>query len=109
MEESAQMIKEFQQGTNTHPQSKIHKFFTYALPLGRVPDYGKLTGVRYDKTFVRHWDTWRNHLRSHVFLSYLGEGEKPKGEEVVPSIHSAVDVMYYWDVDAPTQPFGGKG
>jgi dipeptidyl aminopeptidase/acylaminoacyl peptidase len=53
------------------------------------------TGVLYDRLFVRHWDTWEDGRRSHVF--------------VIPSDGSgaAVDVMAEMDADAPSVPFGG--
>jgi dipeptidyl aminopeptidase/acylaminoacyl peptidase len=44
--------------------------------------------------FVRHWDTWEDGRRSHVFVRAVAGGE-------------AVDVMRGMDADAPSQPFGG--
>ncbi len=54
----------------------------------------KTTGLVYDKLFVRHWDTWKDGRRAHLF--------------VVPADgSSAVDVMKDMDADCPTKPFGG--
>jgi dipeptidyl aminopeptidase/acylaminoacyl peptidase len=54
----------------------------------------KTTGRVYDKLFVRHWDTWGNGRRSHLFVLPV-EGGTPR------------DVMVGMDADAPSKPFGG--
>jgi dipeptidyl aminopeptidase/acylaminoacyl peptidase len=54
----------------------------------------KVTGRVYDKLFIRHWDTWKDGRRSHVFTMPAGGGE-PK------------DVMAGMDADCPAKPFGG--
>jgi dipeptidyl aminopeptidase/acylaminoacyl peptidase len=54
------------------------------------------TGMIYDSVFVRHWDTWKDGRRNHVFvLPSSGEGEP-------------VDVMGSMDADCPSKPFGGS-
>ncbi len=54
----------------------------------------KATGRLYDKLFVRHWDTWSDGRRSHLF--------------VVPKAGGAAkDLMPGMDADAPSKPFGG--
>ncbi len=53
----------------------------------------KATGRVYESLFVRHWDTWEDGRRSHLFV-------KPVGGD-------AVDVMKGMDADTPSQPFGG--
>jgi dipeptidyl aminopeptidase/acylaminoacyl peptidase len=56
----------------------------------------KATGLIYDRIFVRHWDTWKDGRRSHVFvLPTSGQGE-PR------------DVMGHMDADCPSKPFGGR-
>lgn len=54
----------------------------------------KATGQLYDKLFVRHWDTWKDGRRSHVFVVPSHGGE-------------AIDLMKGMDADAPSKPFGG--
>lgn len=55
----------------------------------------RASGVAYDRLFVRHWDTWKDGRRSHLFVvPSSGEG-------------SAVDLMAGMDADAPSLPFGG--
>ncbi|MBE0534275.1 MAG: S9 family peptidase [Phycisphaerae bacterium] len=54
----------------------------------------KASGRVYDRAFVRHWDTWKDGRRSHLFVRALD------GEE-------AVDVMKGMDADTPSKPFGG--
>ena len=45
--------------------------------------------------FVRHWDTWENGTRSHLFVLTLGVEGEP------------VDVMHGMVADSPSKPFGG--
>jgi dipeptidyl aminopeptidase/acylaminoacyl peptidase len=54
----------------------------------------KATGQLYDQLFIRHWDTWKDGRRSHIFVAPADGGD-------------AVDVMNDFDADAPTVPFGG--
>jgi len=54
----------------------------------------KATGRIYDSIFVRHWDTWKDGRRSHLFVMPAAGGEP-------------VDVMPDMDADTPSKPFGG--
>jgi dipeptidyl aminopeptidase/acylaminoacyl peptidase len=54
----------------------------------------KATGQLYDRLFVRHWDTWSDGRRSHLFVVPVAGG-------------TPVDVMRGMDADAPSKPFGG--
>jgi len=54
----------------------------------------KATGVIYDRTFIRHWDTWKDGRRSHLFAMLIKGGD-------------LVDVMPDMDADTPSKPFGG--
>ena len=54
----------------------------------------KATGRVYESLFVRHWDTWEDGRRSHLFVRPVAGGD-------------AVDVMQGMDADTPSQPFGG--
>ena len=56
----------------------------------------KSSGRIYDKLFVRHWDTWKDGRRSHVFVVPAAGDGKP------------VDVMRGMDADSPSKPFGGS-
>ncbi|MEO7793212.1 MAG: S9 family peptidase [Thermoanaerobaculia bacterium] len=52
------------------------------------------SGKIYDALFVRHWDTWSDGRRNHLF-SMPADGATP------------VDLMPGFDADAPSRPFGG--
>jgi dipeptidyl aminopeptidase/acylaminoacyl peptidase len=53
------------------------------------------TGVVFDRLFVRHWDTWKDNRRSHLFLVPLSGTGEP------------VDLTAGMDADVPSKPFGG--
>ncbi len=54
----------------------------------------KATGMIYDRTFIRHWDTWKDGRRSHLFVMPTSGGD-------------AIDLMTNMDADTPSKPFGG--
>ena len=53
------------------------------------------TGRLYDRIFVRHWDTWKDGRRAHIFVMDV-QDQKP------------VDIMKDMDADSPTKPWGGS-
>jgi len=60
----------------------------------------KASGRIYDRLFVRHWDTWKDGRRNHVFRLPIDDG----GRAGAP-----VDLMAGVDGDCPTVPWGGDG
>jgi dipeptidyl aminopeptidase/acylaminoacyl peptidase len=54
----------------------------------------KSSGRVYEQLFIRHWDTWADGRRSHLFVMPVAGG-------------APVDVMKGMDADGPTKPFGG--
>lgn len=55
----------------------------------------KATGRIYESLFVRHWDTWSDGRRTHLFVI-------PSDGKGTP-----IDVMASMNADAPSKPFGG--
>ena len=56
------------------------------------------SGMVYDQLFVRHWDTWKDGRRRHLFVArVLDDG----------TIDEPIDVMPDMDADSPSKPFGG--
>ena len=58
----------------------------------------KASGQLYGRLFVRHWDTWKDGRRSHLFVLELGEDG---------TASSPVAVSRGLDADVPSKPFGG--
>ena len=56
----------------------------------------KATGTVYTKVFVRHWDTWADGTRNHLFYLGLGADTKP------------VALTDGYDGDVPSKPFGDE-
>ncbi len=54
----------------------------------------KTSGRIYEKIFVRHWDTWKDGRRSHLFVMPASGGD-------------VIDLMWGMDADTPSKPFGG--
>ncbi|HWB74852.1 MAG TPA: S9 family peptidase [Nannocystaceae bacterium] len=55
----------------------------------------KATGTLYSRMFVRHWDSWSDGRRSHLFVMPTAGGE-PR------------DLAKDLDADVPSKPFGGS-
>lgn len=55
----------------------------------------KYSGQVYERIFIRHWDTWCDGRRSHIFVMPIEGG-------------TAMDVMKGIDADCPSKPFGGS-
>jgi dipeptidyl aminopeptidase/acylaminoacyl peptidase len=56
------------------------------------------SGMVFDRLFVRHWDTWEDGRRNHLFRVLLDDDGLPVGDPV--------DLMNGIDGDCPTLPFG---
>ncbi len=54
----------------------------------------KTSGRVYDQLFFRHWDTWKDGRRSHLFVNDLAAAR-------------TVDVTLNMEIDIPIKPFGG--
>ena len=58
---------------------------------------GKITGQVYDRLFARHWDSWKDGRRSHLFVMSAGAQHAGHLHHVTPGL----------DADVPTKPWGG--
>ncbi len=56
----------------------------------------KSSGQLYDKLFVRHWDTWADGTKNHLFAVDLA-GDGSRATPLTPG----------FDGDVPSKPFGG--
>ena len=66
----------------------------------KAKEDSKQTGQVYDKLFIRHWDTWADGTRNHLYALKLNDGVA----EGAP-----VALMPGFDGDTPSKPFGGDG
>ena len=58
----------------------------------------KASGRTYERLFVRHWDSWSNGTRAHLFTARLNADG---------SLQQPVNVARAFDADIPGKPFGG--
>ncbi|HSD65580.1 MAG TPA: S9 family peptidase, partial [Vicinamibacteria bacterium] len=82
-----------------------HLLLSMAVFPGRSPEEtkaaleakekSKASGMLFERLFVRHWDTWQDGTRNHLFAYDLERGE-------------ARDLMPAMDADCPSKPFGGS-
>ncbi|MFZ1686139.1 MAG: S9 family peptidase [Flavobacteriales bacterium] len=61
------------------------------------------SGTVYDRVFVRHWDTWKDGTRNHLFYYPFSRAQatKPYGPQVA--------LTPGYDGDVPSKPFGDEG
>ena len=64
-------------------------------------DLDKASGKRYDKLFIRHWDTWADGKRSQL---YIAAAEKPSGGKAMVALPRLLSKNI--DGDVPSKPFG---
>jgi acylaminoacyl-peptidase len=65
----------------------------------KAKEDSKATGVVYDKLFIRHWDTWTDGTRNHLYALKLNAAGTTDGAPVA--------LMNGFDGDSPSKPFGG--
>ena len=61
----------------------------------------RASGKIYDSLFIRHWDTWSDGRRNHLFVMPVA------GPAMAPPAITAVDLTAGLDGDVPSKPFGG--
>lgn len=77
-----------------------HVVFSMAVksPVQAAKGTSLASGQVYDKLFMRHWDTWSDGSRSHLFAAKLDASGR---------IGTPVDLSRDLDGDVPSKPFGG--
>ncbi|MEM6457122.1 MAG: S9 family peptidase [Acidobacteriota bacterium] len=66
------------------------------------------SGRVYDRLFVRHWDTWKDGRRQHLFVVPLAAEDDAAANDATGPVGAAqaIDLMGAMDADSPTLPFG---
>lgn len=67
----------------------------------------KASGQVYERLFIRHWDTWKDGGRSHLFVMPIAGAAGDESVCTDRSAGEAVDVTKAMDADVPSKPFGG--
>ncbi len=60
--------------------------------------------MKFDRLFIRHWDTWFDGKRGHVFVVPVRRKGEPEGDWELAG--EPVDLMRGVDGDCPIKPFG---
>ena len=63
----------------------------------KAKEVEKSSGTVYNKAFLRHWDTWADGTRNHLFFLSLTDANA-----------TALSLTDGFDGDVPTKPFGGS-
>jgi dipeptidyl aminopeptidase/acylaminoacyl peptidase len=102
----AEQITKLELGVDALRVSPDGKFLVFSMAVfpGKSPEAtrqmleekekSKATGMLFDRLFVRHWDTWEDGTRNHLFVYPLPSGP-------------ARDLMPAMSADCPGKPFGG--
>ena len=72
---------------------------TIACTRQRLDEKKQGSGMLFEEALVRHWDTWKDGRRNHLFVQAV-TGGKASGEPV--------DVTKGMKADTPSRPFGGS-
>ncbi len=69
----------------------------------------KTTGKIFQQLFVRHWDKWKDGMRSHLFvMPFTQVDSNSNTNSNTNSATSPIDVTQGWDADISSVPFGGN-
>jgi len=91
--EIAPQIESLVFSLDVYPGATIARTVEMDAEKAAAPASGKI----YDELLFRHWDTWEDGKRSHVFVRKLS-GCDDTVRDLVPDL----------DADTPTHPFGGS-
>jgi dipeptidyl aminopeptidase/acylaminoacyl peptidase len=87
-------VTQFPQDVGSFRVSPKGDKLALSMEVGPEKKAGKQSGMTFDRTFIRHWDTWSEGSRSHLFVANT-DGS------------SLIDVSQALDADVPSKPFGG--
>jgi dipeptidyl aminopeptidase/acylaminoacyl peptidase len=73
------------------------------LCVDKATDGSKATGKLYDKLFVRHWDSWGDGKRSHLYITDVNPDATKTSMVALPKLLSKGI-----DGDVPSKPFGDE-
>ena len=59
--------------------------------------------MKFDRLFIRHWDSWEDGKRSHIFALPVKQDQQGGWK----ATNEPIDLMKGVDADCPSKPFGG--
>ena len=61
--------------------------------------------MKFDRLFIRHWDTWADGKRNHIFVHARATGARAATWKAAGE---PIDLMKAVDADCLSKPFGGR-
>ena len=78
--------------------------FTQTAKREKEKSDNPVKATKFDRLFIRHWDTWADGKRSHIFVLPVKADENSRRWQ---ASGEPIDLMKGVDADCPTKPFGG--
>ncbi len=91
--EMAPQLESFIFSMDVYPGSTVEQ----TVQLDMEKEARKTSGMIFDELMFRHWDTWEDGKRSHLFLRPMA-GSDDDARDLMPAL----------DADVPTRPWGGS-
>ena len=78
--------------------------FTQTAKREKEKSDNPVKATKFDRLFIRHWDTWADGKRSHIFVLPVKADDNLRRWQ---ASGEPIDLMKGVDADCPTKPFGG--
>jgi dipeptidyl aminopeptidase/acylaminoacyl peptidase len=75
-----------------------------AAKRGKAKADNPVKAMKFDRLFIRHWDSWADGKRSHLFALPVKLQQSPRSWQMTGE---PIDLMKGVGADCPSKPFGG--